>query len=164
MFTIKRIPTIENSTYACGICTLEEYKKSLSYKNEEPILIISDEVIAIELQLEFPFTIPATSMLRARVLTDALRNHYDVYFGNLPDNKKIRVSIPKPMEYPAWYWWNFHLIVPEKLAMCVWGLEEGMAFMDENFARSWKVEFLEYYKYRDGGSDDTGGSIFSAFI
>jgi len=155
---------IETSAYVCGICTLEEYKEALSYGNKEPIVIISDEVISIDLSLEFPFAIPETSMLRIQVMTDYLKTFHDVYFGNIPDNKTIKVSIPKPLKYPEGYWWKFHLIVPDKLAMCLWGLEEIMIFMDEKYSRTWKIKFLEYYRYRNGGTDDTGGSRYGTII
>jgi len=145
--------TIEQSSYVCTIYTPVEYQRIMANKKFELIEIAPGNKIRLEFLLEFPFSVPQNSLLRLQVRSlPALREFQDVYFDYLPQSEKVPVNIPVPTEYPVGYMWRFYLYVPAKSAVCHWGLEELMIFMDEDFPRSWRIKFLPYYI-----EEDTGG-------
>jgi len=145
--------TIEQSSYVCTIYTPEEYQRIMADKKFELIEIAPENKITLEIQLEFPFSVPKNSLLLLRSLSSPVLDGFqDVYFDYIPASGKIQVDIPAPPEYPEGYIWNFYLYVPAKSAICHWGLEETMVFMTEDFPRSWRIKFLPYYI-----EEDTGG-------
>jgi len=140
LWRIFLMPTIENSSYICTLYTPEEYKEILSYDDLEIYDMKNIDTVPLDLHFEFPFKFPEDSRLLINILSFKL--DANIYYNHIPKTGKIQVHIPPPSKYPRTYIWNFSLFIPSKQAICVWGLEEDMYLMDEDFPRSWRVKLL----------------------
>jgi len=145
------MPTIENSSYICTLYSSEEYQEILSYGDLELADLSSHNTVDLNLQIEFPFSVPQDATLLIGV--SSMSDRTNIYYDFVPSSRKIQVNVPVPAEYPHIYTWKFSLLVPSKSAICVWGLEEDMRFGDEDFPRSWRIKLLTYRfeKERGGG-------------
>jgi len=154
LWRIFLMPTIENSSYICSLYTPEEYKEILSYDDFSLADLASTETVQLELEIEFPFSIPENAILLVEMIF--LGERTNLYLDRIPLSSRINFHIPPPSTYPKVYTWNFHLLIPSKSAICSWGLEEDMYLMDENFPRSWRIKLLtERFAKGDGGERTT---------
>jgi len=151
LWSVFLMPTIENSSYICTLYSPEEYQEILSYVDFELTDLSSHKTVKLDLQIEFPFSIPQDTTLLIDV--SSLEDEANLYNDIVPSSGKIQVNVPAPAEYPHIYTWRFSLFVPSKSAICTWGLEEDMRFGDEDFPRSWRIKLLTYRfeKERGGG-------------
>jgi len=149
------MPTIEDSSYICRLYSPEEYQEILSYDDLDLADLSSGKTIKLDLQIEFPFSVPEDAVLLVDVFWVEAGKKANIYYAPISPAGKIQVNVPAPTEYPYIYDWEFVLFVPSKSAICVWGLEEYMRFADEDFPRSWRIKLLTYRFEKETGGGRT---------